>query len=280
MDKALTQIHQSLESIKRTSQDQNPMEFWSARDLMPLLGYAKWQKFVDSIERAKEACRFSVIDVNSHFLPAPVKSLGGRPREDYFLTRYACYLIAQNGDPRKPQIALAQTYFATQTRKQELLEQREHENRRLEFRAKLKDTENRIESTVYERGIRLHVEFATFKNRHIEALYGGISALELKKMRRIPAGRSLADFDSQVELKAKDFALAMTDHNIKERNILGKDAMNVEVIKNSRATRQTLLSRGIKPELIKPEEDLKQIESRRKKEVKEIKKRVDAKLIN
>jgi DNA-damage-inducible protein D len=272
MDNVIAQIQNNLESIKRVTRDQNPMEFWSARDLMPMLGYIKWQKFTEAIERAKEACKISNQSTEIHFLPAPVKSSGGRPQEDFFLTRYACYLIAQNGDPRKPQIALAQTYFASQTRKQELLEKREYEDKRLEARAKLKDTERKIESTVYERGIRLPVEFATFKNKHIEALYGGIMASQLKKIRKIPAGRSLADFDTHVELKAKDFALAMTDHNIKDKNIRGKEAMNNEVIKNSKATRQTLLSRGIRPENLKPEEDLKSIESRRKKEKKQLEK--------
>ena len=270
MDNALIQIQNNLESIRRVTQDENPMEFWSARDLMPMLGYIKWQKFTEAIERAKESCKISNQSIETHFLPAPVKSSGGRPQEDFFLTRYACYLIAQNGDPRKPQIALAQTYFATQTRKQELLEKREYEDKRLEARAKLKDTERKIESTVYERGIRLPVEFATFKNKHIEALYGGIMASQLKRIRKIPTGRSLADFDTHVELKAKDFALAMIDHNIKDKNIRGKEAMNNEVIKNSKATRQTLLSRGIRPENLRPEEDLKSIESRRKKEEKQI----------
>ncbi len=274
MDNALIQIQNNLESIKRVTQDKDLMEFWSARDLMPMLGYVTWRQFTEAIERAKEACKTSGQVVEYHFAGASKKVLTGstatRAIEDYFLTRYACYLIAQNGDPRKPQIALAQTYFASQTRKQELLEQREYESKRLEARAKLKDTESKIESTVYQRGIRLQVEFATFKNKHIEALYGGVSASQLKKVRNIPSGRSLADFDTHVELKAKDFALAMTDHNIKDKNIRGKEAMNNEVIKNSKATRQTLLSRGIRPENLKPEEDLKQIESRRKKEEKQL----------
>ena len=188
MDQALTQIHQDLELIKKVSNDQEAIEFWLARELMPLLGYSTWRQFSEAIERAKEACKISGQPVDNHFLPAPAKSTGGRPKEDYFLTRYACYLIAQNGDPRKPQIALAQTYFASQTRKQELMEQRETENKRLEARAKLKETESKIESTVYTRGIKLSVEFATFKNKHIEALYGGIPASQLKKIRKIPSG--------------------------------------------------------------------------------------------
>lgn len=114
MDKALTQIQDSLEAIKKTSNDKEMMEFWSARDLMPVLGYLTWRQFSDAINRAKEACKVSGQTTENHFLLASAKSSGGRPKEDIFLTRYACYLIAQNGDPRKPQIALAQTYFATQ----------------------------------------------------------------------------------------------------------------------------------------------------------------------
>ncbi len=275
MDKIITQIWKNFESIKRVTQDKNPMEFWSARDLMPMLGYSTWRMFSEVIRKSKEACKISGNSTSDHFVGADKMVLTGsgarREIEDIFLTRYACYLIAQNGDPRKPQISLSQTYFASQTRKQELLEKREHEDRRLEAREKLKDTEKKIEGTVYERGIRLPVEFATFKNKHIEALYGGITASELKRIRKIPTGRSLADFDSHVELKAKDFALAMTEHNIKEKNIRGKEAMNAEVVRNSRETRQALLHRGIKPENIKPEDDLKQIETRRKKEIKELK---------
>jgi DNA-damage-inducible protein D len=274
MDPIIAQVQKNFESIKK---EQNGFEFWSARELMPLLGYVKWQKFVEVVEKAKDACKTSGQSVSDHFTDAGKMVLTGsgaqRRIDDVFLTRYACYLVAQNGDPRKTEIALAQTYFATQTRRQELFETRMKEDKRLEARQKLKETESKIETTVYQRGIKLPQEFATFKNKHIEALYGGMGIVELKKKRKIPPARALADFDTHVELKAKDFALAMTDHNIKEKNISGKYKLEEEVVKNSRATRQTLLSRGIRPEDLKADEDVKKIEQRRKKEGKFLKKK-------
>ena len=267
MSNKLIGLQQNLESIKKTVEG---LEYWSARELMPQLGYTKWQKFEEVIKRAQESCKSSGQSIKNHFTGSGKMIVAGkgaqREIEDFLLTRYACYLIAQNGDPRKPQIALAQNYFATQTRKQELLELRERESKRLESRAKLKQTEQKIESTVYERGIRLSAEFGTFKDKHIRALYGGISTKELKKKRNIPPARALADFDTDVELKAKDFALSMTDHKIRAKNLTGKGKLEREVVANSKATRKTLLSRGIVPEKLSPEEDIKQIEKRRVKE--------------
>jgi len=153
---------------------------------------------------------------------------------------------------------------------QEIWEQRTMENKRLEERGKLRDTEQKIERTVYQRGITQSIDFATFKNKHIEALYGGINTPDLKRMRRIPKARTLADFDTDVELKAKSFALGMTDHNIRAQNLVGKDRLQSEVVANSAATREALLARGIIPEKLKPEEDIKKIERRRAKEQKVI----------
>ena len=274
MDTIILQVQKNFESIK---QHKDGVEFWSARDLMPLFGYVKWQKFSEVIERAKESCKTSGQKVEDHITGAgnmiTVGKGAQRKVEDFLLTRYMCYLVLQNGDPRKPEIALSQTYFATQTRRQELLEEREKEDKRLEARKRLKHTEKKIESTVYERGIKLPVEFASFKDSHIKALYGGIGTADLKKKRNIPVKRALADFDTNIELGAKILTLAMTDENISKKNIQGKKLMTDEVVKNSSATRKMLLSRGFVPEKLKPEFDIKKIESSRKGEKKILKRK-------
>lgn len=214
-------------------------EYWSARELARILEYIDYRNFDDVVNKAKESCRNSGQSINYHFVDftetIQMPKNASKRIKNVMLSHYACYLIMQNADPSKEIVARGQTYFAIQTRKQEISEQYSEANKWLE-------------ST-------------------IKALYGGISTIELKKKRNIPPKRALADFDTTVELKAKDFALAMTDHNIKEKNLRGSYRLNEEVIKNSKATRQTLLSRGIKPENLQPQEDLKKIETRRKKEL-------------
>lgn len=265
----MANLNTNLESIKKVQDD---LEYWSARELMLLLGYKEWRKFEGVINKSIDSCKTSGQLIEDHFVDSakmvPLGSDAEREINDFLLTRYACYLIAQNADPRKKEIAYAQTYFAVQTRKQEINERLNYEDKRLKSRRKLQQTEEKIEQTVYERGIKLPVEFATFKDKHIRALYGGIGIKELKMKRNIPEKRSLADFDTDVELRAKDFALAMTDHNIKAKDLTGKPKLEKEVVENSKATRQVLLKRGIKPEILKPEEDIKQIEKRKAKEKK------------
>jgi DNA-damage-inducible protein D len=251
---------QNLESIKKMIGD---FEYWSARELYPLLGYKEWRKFSDAISRAKNSCTTQNINSTDHFVGADkMVAIGSKTKrtvDDILLTRYACYLIAQNGDPRKPEIAEAQMYFATQTRRQEIREISEYEQKRIASRKKLSETEKTIRGTVYARGINTSIEFATFKDKHIQALYGGINTKQLKIKKKIPNNRPLADFDSDVELRAKDFALAMTDHNIKTKHITGKDRIHREVVENSQTTRTALLSRGIIPENLPAEPDIKKI---------------------
>jgi DNA-damage-inducible protein D len=263
MEKSIAKTNKDLEGIKKVKND---FEYWSARELMGVLGYVEWRKFELTIEKAKQACLTSGHDIMGHFVGADkMVDLGlgtKRKTKDYMLTRYACYLVAQNGDSRKPEIARAQTYFAVQTRKQEIREENEKLIKRVEARERLKETERKIESTVYQRGIKQSRDFAEFKDKHIRGLYGGIGIATLKRKRKIPKNRALADFDSFLELKAKDFALAMTDHNIKEKNLIGKPKLEKEVYENSVATRRTMLKRGILPEKLKPEEDIKRVKGK------------------
>jgi DNA-damage-inducible protein D len=255
----------SFESIKMM--DETWFEFWSARELMKVLWYVKWDKFEIVIEKAQEACRVAWNSVEDHF-PGSGKMIDlwkwwQRKVKDYLLSRYACYLIAQNGDSRKPEIAFAQTYFATQTRKQEIYEQNIKEEKRLQAREKLKISEDKIEWTIYTRGISTSIEFASFKDKNIRALYN-MSTNSLKAKRWISKNRALADFDSELELNAKNFIYSMTEHNIREKNLVWKPNLENELVANSKATRNTMLDRWIVPENLKKEEDLKLVKKRKK----------------
>jgi DNA-damage-inducible protein D len=270
----IERVQKVFENIKM--QDETWFEFWNARDLMKALWYAKWERFSLVILKAKENCvkswwdeKLHFIDEKDFFQEAGKSQFFWRPRENYYLTRYACYLIALNADARISEVSLAKTYFASQTRKLEIAEATIEEEKRLEARKKLKKSEEQIEETIYSRWIKLPVEFATFKNKWIEALYN-ISVKWLKEKRWIPENRALADFDSEVELKTKDFIYAITDHNIKNKNIKWKWNLENELVENSKETRNTLLKRWIKPEELEKQEDLKLIEKRRKKLIKKV----------
>jgi DNA-damage-inducible protein D len=239
------------------------VEYWVARDLQLLLGYDEWRNFEKVIDRAKESCENSGQSMFDHFVEVNkmVKIGSGTERqvEDIMLSRYACYLIAQNGDPKKDQIAFAQSYFALQTRKQELLEERIALTERLFAREKLTATETELSKTIYERGVD-NEGFGRIRSRGDQALFGGYTTVQMKKKLGVSSNRPLADFLPTITIKAKDFAAEITNFNIKKKNMVGEHDITGEHIKNNRDVRGTLKKRGIAPEELPPEEDIKKLE--------------------
>jgi len=256
------------------------VEYWMARDLQALLDYAQWRNFLLVIKKAKTACVNSGQAVSDHFADvSKMVNLGSgsqRRIEDIMLTRYACYLIAQNGDPRKEQIAFAQSYFAVQARKQEILEKRIALVERLRARERLAYTESELSGIVYERGVD-GKGFARLRSKGDEALFGGHTTLEMKKKLNISQKRPLADFLPTITIKAKDLAAEITGFNTKNKNLRGEQIITSEHVKNNRDVRDLLGKSGIKPENLPVEEDVKKLQRRIRSEDKKIAK--DAKRI-
>ena len=256
---------------------ENGIEFWFARDIQHLLGYSEWRNFQKVIIKAKTSCEATGNNISDHFVDVnKMVQLGSgseREIEDIMLTRYACYLIAQNGDPRKEQIAFAQNYFAVQTRKLEVIEKRIKDWERLQARQKLTLSEKELSELIYEKTGN-DKNFGLIRSKGDQALFGK-STQQMKNLLGVPKGRALADFLPTITIKAKDFATEITVFNTKEKGLLSERQISAEHITNNRGVRDILKKRGIKPEELPAEEDIKKLERRVNSEPKKLGEKLD-----
>ena len=250
--------------------DGSKMEVWYARELQTVCGYARWENFQVAINRAKDACNSQNINTDDHFRDVtktiPMPKGAQKEINDVLLTRYACYLIAQNGDPKKEEIAFAQSYFAVQTRRAELIAERLQLQQRLEKREELRASEKRLSQNIYERGVD-DKGFGRIRSKGDAALFGGVTTEQMKKRLGVKSG-ALADYLPQVTIAAKNLATEMTNYNVEAKNLYGEPSITTEHVQNNRTVRDMMGQRGIKPEELPPAEDIKKVERRVAKEEK------------
>lgn len=272
----IIKMQSQFDQLAQIHPEESGLEFWFARDLQEPLGYARWENFLTAIQRAIESCRTTGYEPEHHFRDVtkmvPLGSGAERPVEDFMLTRYACYLIAQNGDPRKEPIAFAQSYFAVQTRKQELIEERMQLMGRLEAREKLRASEKALSDNIFERGVD-DAGFGRIRSKGDAALFGGHTTQAMKNKFGITQTRPLADFLPTLTIAAKNLATEMTNHNVRQADLQGEPSITREHVQNNGSVRQMLGQRGIKPEALPPEEDIKKLERRVKAEEKKLEQR-------
>ena len=268
----IQQYKSAFDAITKSVKDEdgNTIEVWYARELQTVLGYSRWENFVVAIGRAMESCKTLGISIDDHFREVTKKvSLGsGSQREvqDFMLTRYACYLIAQNGDPKKEEIAFAQSYFAVQTRNAELIEERLNEYARLNTRERLRASEKQLSRNIYQRGVD-EKGFGRIRSKGDYALFGGLTTDQMKKRLGIKSG-ALADYLPTLTITAKNLATEMTNYNVEQKDLYGEMDISAEHVQNNRSVRGMLGQRGIKPEYLPPAENIKKVERKVAKDEK------------
>ena len=266
-------IVQLRKSFEESAYEAQGVEYWLARDLQKLLDYEEWRNFVNVIEKAKISCKNSGQNIYDHFVDInktiPMPKGATKEIEDLMLTRYACYLIAQNGDPKKEQIAFAQSYFAIQTRRQELIEERIALIERLSARQKLVASETELSKLIYEMGVD-EDGFGRIRSKGDQALFGGHTTLQMKHKLGLPHNRPLADFLPTITITAKNLAAEITNFNVKKDNLFGEPNITNEHVKNNQDVRELLAKSGIVPENLPPEQDIKRLERKVKSDEKRI----------